>query len=194
MEEYYPLPIHELHVSNVESSCAQLFKNQQLVLLNELSFSASPTMSYRTVAVTDKALLPHIKLPISIRLTSVTRTISPRSCEMGPRVSGLLMRLCRDDQVLGNCLSIVPEKLGLHFVSNDESTQQWEKWLNVIYRENPRNYAGENDLVLPVAALVKDVPVTQRPLFVDIAAVRQGENLAAVLTVFRDYLNIKDYL
>ncbi len=189
-EDYLPLPIHGCHLSNILACCGALLSNRELVLMEDAVFTVTPTMSFRTVVARDLYGSLHMKLPISIRLTSVTRTISPRSCEMGPRISALLTQLCRDDRLLGKDMVFVPEKVGIHFVGKDAVSRQWEKWLNVIYRENPSNCVDDGDIVLPVASLVKDSPVDPRPLFVEIAALNYGEDLAAVLASFRDYLSI----
>lgn len=69
-------------------------------------------MSFRSVAHPASRSAPMLKLPVSLRLTSVQRTALAR---MGPRVSHLLQQILAREPQLAAVLNVLPERYGVHY-------------------------------------------------------------------------------
>ena len=77
-----------------------------------------------------------VKLAVSLRLTSVQRTVSPRSARMGPRIGHLPLAILEREPANQQILSSIPERIGVHFKprpANDEHSRH----LAALYRDAP---------------------------------------------------------
>ncbi|WP_244133272.1 IucA/IucC family protein [Burkholderia gladioli] len=148
---WLPLPVHPWQREATLRECfAAEYEAGELIDLPDLSIDAYPTMSFRTVAAVGAVGGPMLKLPVSMRLTSVERTVSPKSAVMGPRVSALLERILSIDAELAAVLAIVPERYGLHLIDeNDDRARH----LSMIVRDNPSTRIHGHQRLLPVGAL-----------------------------------------
>ncbi|MFI8432034.1 IucA/IucC family protein, partial [Pseudomonas sp. NPDC078863] len=83
--DYLPLPSHPWQArQELPQLFADAIGDKLLVLTDIVAFTAHPTMSFRTVLPEGRCDAPMVKLPVSLRLTSVQRTVSARSARMGP--------------------------------------------------------------------------------------------------------------
>ena len=135
-----------------------------------------------------------LKLPVSMRLTSVERTVSPKSAVMGPRVSALLERILAADAALARVLSIAPERHGLHLVDADDDRA---RHLSMIVRDNPTTRIAGNQRLLPVGALftpdfTADMTSTAAPMLLDTVLTRQadGNRVERAARFFEAYLRV----
>ncbi|ROM53444.1 siderophore synthetase [Pseudomonas poae] len=188
--DYLPLPAHPWQA---RQELPQLFANEigdrLLVLTDIVAFTAHPTMSFRTVLPDGRGDAPMVKLPVSLRLTSVQRTVSPRSARMGPRISHLLLTILAREPAIQNILSIVPERIGMHFKPqpvNDEHSRH----LAVLYRDNPQSLLEPGELAIPVGSLFA-IDQHGQPLLRQWVRLSKGQDDAdAMLGFFRDYASI----
>ncbi|UOP11484.1 IucA/IucC family protein [Pseudomonas palleroniana] len=188
--DYLPLPAHPWQA---RQELPQLFANEigdrLLVLTDIVAFTAHPTMSFRTVLPEGRADAPMVKLPVSLRLTSVQRTVSPRSARMGPRISQLLLTILAREPAIQKVLSIVPERIGVHFKpqpANDEHSRH----LAVLYRDNPLSQLQPGELAIPVGSLFA-IDQHGQPLLRQWVRLSKGRDDAdAMLGFFRDYASI----
>lgn len=166
---WLPLPMHPFQAQRVVPLDFRAdIEKGALLLLPRVQLSASPTMSFRTVAPQREPGAPHIKLPVSLRLTSVQRTVSPKSAVMGPRLTALLRRVLREDAELSDTLDVLGEDVGLHLqlpLDQDERARH----VSVLFRESPTTRAQQGRLPVPVGALFADSPLDSRPLFDELA-------------------------
>lgn len=188
--DYLPLPAHPWQA---RQELPQLFANEigdrLLVLTDIVAFTAHPTMSFRTVLPEGRSDAPMVKLPVSLRLTSVQRTVSPRSARMGPRISHLLLAILEREPAIKNILSIVPERIGVHFKpqpANDEHSRH----LAVLYRDNPQSQLQPGEMAVPVGSLFATDQHGQ-PLLRQWVRLSKGKDDAdAMLAFFHDYAAI----
>ncbi|MBN2978441.1 IucA/IucC family protein [Pseudomonas lactucae] len=188
--DYLPLPVHPWQA---RQELPQLFANEigdRLVVLTDIvAFTAHPTMSFRTVLPDGRRDAPMVKLPVSLRLTSVQRTVSPRSARMGPRISQLLLTILAREPSISNLLSIVPERIGVHFKpqpANDEHSRH----LAVLYRDSPLSLLQPGEMAVPVGSLFATDQHAQ-PLLRQWVRLSQGrEDADAMRGFFRDYAAI----
>ena len=188
--DYLPLPAHPWQA---RQELPQLFANEMgdrlLVLTDIVAFTAHPTMSFRTVLPEGRRDAPMVKLPVSLRLTSVQRTVSPRSARMGPRISHLLQTILEREPAIQKILSIVPERIGVHFKpqpANDESSRH----LAVLYRDNPQSLLQPGEMAVPVGSLFA-IDQHGQPLLRQWVRLSKGTDDAdAMLAFFRDYASI----
>ncbi len=187
-QDFSPLPVHPWQA---EYKLPELFKSLLnsgiLTLLNGPELCCKSTMSFRTLVPEGEINLAHIKLPISVRLTSVYRTVSPRSAQMGPRISNLLKNILENEKKFSGTLDIVPEVLGMHYagegVKDDDA-----KHLSAIFRENPMLYIEKDEIAIPVAALLTHSPISNKPLFLEMMSATKVEGLNAARHYFRQYV------
>jgi D-ornithine---citrate ligase len=184
---WLPLPLHPYQAQQV---IAQKFAAEiaagDLLLLPGVSFAASPTMSFRTVVPEGSAELPHVKLPISLRLTSVQRTVSPKSAVMGPRLTRLLTTIIANERGFGGTLDIVGEDVGLHYIDPDRDDDR-ARHLSVLFRANPMRKCTEALFPVPVGSLFADSPFGRRPIVTDLVGLSFGDHANGALAFFERY-------
>jgi siderophore synthetase component len=66
-------------------------------------------MSFRTVLPEGRCDAPMVKLAVSLRLTSVQRTVSPRSARMGPPIGHLPLAILEREPANQQILSSIPD-------------------------------------------------------------------------------------
>ncbi|WP_112186118.1 NRPS-independent rhizoferrin synthetase [Ralstonia sp. GX3-BWBA] len=194
-EAWLPLPVHPWQRdTTLGETFAAEFAAGELINLPDISIAARPTMSFRTVAATDAPGGPMLKLPVSMRLTSVERTVSPKSAVMGPRVSALLERILATDAGLANVLSIVPERHGIHVAGTEDDRA---RHLSMIVRDNPTTRIAGTARLLPVGALftpdfTADMTHAAAPLLLDTVLARQADGTRAerAARFFNAYLRV----
>jgi len=188
--DYWPLPVHPWQAEDVlPREFAGEIADRLLVLTDIPVCVAAPTMSFRTVLPGASRTAPMLKLPVSLRLTSVQRTVSPRSARMGPRVSELLLGILAREPALHRRLDIIPERLGLHYQPQPADDER-ARHLGVLYRDNPYSRLAPGELAVPVGSLFA-LDEQQRPLLRQWVALAKGrDDGAALLAFFADYLAI----
>jgi siderophore synthetase component len=126
---------------------------------------------------------------VALRLTSVQRTVSPRSARMGPRISQLILQILDHEPQIQRLLNIVPERIGVHYApqpANDERSRH----AAVLYRDNPLTLLQEGELAVPVGSLFA-VNEFEQPLLRDWVQLARGrDDSEAMLAFFDDYLAI----
>src|SRR5262249_10296650 len=145
------------------------------LLLLDASMPATPTMSFRSVVPYGSAQLPHIKLPVALRLTSVQRTVSPKSAAMGTRGLRLLTEIITSESGFGGTLAIVPEHCGIHLLDADDDRA---RHLAALYRANPAACVAPGMLAVPVGVLFAESPFSGRPIATETVALCSGGDAA----------------
>jgi siderophore synthetase component len=184
IERWLPLPVHPLQA---ERTLPEAYRDEiasgVLLPLTAGRWTASPTMSWRTVVPGGAPDLPHVKLPVALRLTSVQRTLSPKSAVMGPRLTALLRRVLRDEGGFGGALDLLGEEVGVHYRLPPEQDER-ARHLAALFRENPMSRRREGRFPYPVGALFADSPLDGQPLVAELVRLSGREPLA----FFREYL------
>jgi len=188
--DFVPVPAHPLQVEHVLPRLGTGTDQCDIVVLRNLQLSARPTTSFRTLVPRASTCLPHLKLAVGVRLTTVPRTISPRSCEMGPRISTLLRDVLARNPDISTRLSVAPEIYGMHFVASGGENAELESNVAAIVRENPMHQAGPGEWLVPATAFSVLAPGSGKPFLVDILASGGDSSLAAAITFFRQYAEI----
>lgn len=182
---WLPLPVHPLQVRHfLPAEFEREIACGDLVLLPEATLPATPTMSFRTVVPHGAATLPHIKLPVALRLTSVERTVSPKSAVMGPRLTALLRTVIIQEGGFGQTLDVLDEDIGLHYQDpNDDRARH----LAALFRANPMSKHSATLFPMPVAALMVDAPHSSRPLVTELVRLVHGDHAAGAAAFFDQY-------
>jgi siderophore synthetase component len=184
---WLPLPLHPYQARYlIPHKFAPEIVAGELMLLPDVSIAASPTMSFRTVVPAGSATMPHMKLPVSLRLTSVQRTVSPKSAVMGPRLTRLLNTMIEREHGFGGTLAIVPEDVGLHYLDPDGDDDR-ARHLAALFRANPMGMRTDRLFPVPVGALFADSPLNGRPLVTDLVALSFGDHAQGALQFFERY-------
>lgn len=188
--DYLPLPVHPWQAENtLPKKFSKALADRLLVMTDIAAFNAAPTMSFRTVLPNASSTSPMVKLPVSMRLTSVQRTLSTRSVRMGPRVSQLLQEILARAPDIASRLDIIPERLGLHYLP-DTPDDDRARHLSVLYRDNPCSRLRAAETAIPVGSLfVTDE--YQHPLLCQWVRLATGAvDGAAMLDFFDRYTRI----
>jgi siderophore synthetase component len=184
---WLPLPLHPFQAQRViPHKFAAEIANGDLVLLPQVELAASPTMSFRTVVPEGSASLPHIKLPVSLRLTSVQRTVSPKSAVMGPRITRLLGSIVARERGFGGVLDFVGEHVGVHYLDPDGDDDR-ARHLSVLFRANPMSKRSATRFPVPVGALFAGSPLNGRPLATELVALSFGDHAHGAARFFERY-------
>lgn len=185
--DYLPLPVHPYQASRqLPDMFAAEIAIGDLLLLPGVTVKASPTMSFRTVVPECSPTLPHMKLPVSLRLTSVVRTVSPKSAVMGPRITSLLSRIVADEAGFGGRLDIVGEEVGVHYIDPDGNDDR-SRHLSVLYRSNPMRKRTGALFPVPVGTLFADSPVDGRALVTELVAASFGDHADGSVAFYKHY-------
>lgn len=188
--DYIPLPSHPWQAhEELPQSFAEELADNRLIITDIVAFTAHPTMSFRTVLPQASRTAPMVKLPVSLRLTSVQRTVSPRSARMGPRISQLLLHILDQEPDIQRLLNIVPERIGVHYAPQPADDER-SRYLSVLYRDNPQSLIQDGELVVPVGSLFA-VNEFEQPLLRDWVKLAHGrDDNEAMLAFFDNYLSI----
>ena len=186
-EAWLPLPLHPYQAERViPQKFAREIAAGHLLLLPGVGFSASPTMSFRTVVPEGSPSLPHAKLPVSLRLTSVQRTVSPKSAVMGPRLTQLLTHIVAHESGFDGTLDIVGESVGLHYIDPDNDDDR-ARHLSVLFRANPMQKRTDVLFPVPVGVLFADSPMGGRPVAADLVSLAYGDHAQGAVAFFERY-------
>lgn len=183
---WLPLPLHPYQAAReIPRQFASDIAREDLLLL-DVAIAATPTMSFRTVVPEGSPALPHMKLPVSLRLTSVQRTVSPKSAVMGPRLTRLLRGIVDQEAGFGGVLDIVHEDVGMHYIDPDGNDDR-ARHLAILYRANPMAKRTPELFPIPVGSLFAESPFSGRPLVTELVALARGDDAAGALAFFRGY-------
>lgn len=184
---WLPLPVHPYQAERLlpEKFAAEIAQGD-LLMLPQVQMRATPTMSFRTVVPEGAAGLPHVKLPVSLRLTSVQRTVSPKSAVMGPRLTRMLARMVADEGGFGGKLAIVGEDIGVHYI-DPQGDDDRARHLSVLFRSNPMRQRSEALFPVPAGTLFADSPVDGRALVTELVALSCGDHADGALQFFAHY-------
>ncbi|WP_248803814.1 IucA/IucC family protein [Pseudomonas sp. MWU13-2100] len=188
--DYLPLPAHPWQArEELPQTFANEIGDRLLVLTDIVAFSAHPTMSFRTVLPEGRRDAPMVKLPVSLRLTSVQRTVSPRSARMGPRISHLMQTILAREPGIQNILGIVPERIGVHFKPQPVDDER-SRHLAVLYRDNPLSQLQPGEMAIPVGSLFA-IDQHGQPLLRQWVRLAKGKDDGdAMQAFFHDYVSI----
>jgi D-ornithine---citrate ligase len=188
--DYLPLPAHPWQAhEELPRSFANEIADNLLILTDIVAFTAHPTMSFRTVVPDASRTAPMVKLPVALRLTSVQRTVSPRSARMGPRISHLLLQILDQEPQIQRLLNIVPERIGVHYAPQPVDDER-SRHAAVLYRDNPLSLLQTGEIAVPVGSLFA-MDEHQQPLLRQWVRLAQGrDDSKAMQAFFRDYLSI----
>ncbi|MBK2357106.1 rhizoferrin biosynthesis protein FslA [Francisella hispaniensis] len=188
---YLMIPIHPWqaeHILPIKHKC--LIDCQQLIIINDCKYTTKPSMSFRTMLPMtnkDKTLMPHIKLPVAIHATSVTRTVSPESVKTGPRISKILLEILAKEQHIAENMDILVDIAGIHTTKacrKDDIRQ-----LAAIFRANPEASLQPDEMACPLASLFVKTPENQA-LICDILEILDYDQPNQILAYFRKYTQI----
>ena len=189
-DDWLPLPLHPWQAANsVPQRFAPLLARGDLVVLDEVPWTAAPTMSLRTMACGHGSEVPHVKLPLSLWLTSAERTVSPKSTVMGPRLTALLRAMLAREPAWRQKLDIADELVGLH-VRHPEGNDDMARHLSVLYRRHPATLLADGEQVVPVGALFAPSPLSGRLLATEAVALGHADQPAGALAFYADYVDI----
>ena len=188
--DYLPLPSHPWQAhEELPHSFANEIADNLLIITDIVAFTGHPTMSLRTVLPQASRVAPMVKLPVALRLTSVQRTVSPRSARMGPRISQLMLQILDQEPQIQRLLNIVPERIGVHYAAQPVDEDR-SRHAGVLYRDNPLTLLQAGELAVPVGSLFA-VNELEQPLLRDWVQLAQGrDDSEAMLAFFDDYLSI----
>jgi len=185
---WLPLPIHPYQVKRVlpQKFAAEIEAGSLLISDDFPRLITTPTMSFRTLASIHNPIAAHIKLPVSIQLTSAQRNVSPKATIMGPRVSALLHDIIALENGFNNTLDILAEDVGLHYIDLNNDGDRGH-YLSVLFRENPMTRCQSGLLPVPVGALFADSPISGRAFVTELVASAYGDHHIGAINYFNDY-------
>ena len=151
-DDYYFLPVHPFQSIVIKEKFKQEINDGVLIPTGQIAFVGKPGMSFRTLWSGPRDEHPLIKLPVALRLTSVQRTVTPRSARMGPRVSHLLDTIKQREPDIDEIWDFLPERYGLHFLARSEEDDR-SRFLGFIWRDNPLQRIRNDEMAIPVGSL-----------------------------------------
>ncbi len=192
-DDFSMLPLHPLQVSKYLPALQGSVFSEADVLLDGPEAPCHPTLSVRTVVPCTPDSAPHIKLALGVRLTSMRRNLSQRSCVMGPRISALLESVIRQDSSLERSLTVAPELAGVYVNGIDPTDGQPLRDLSAIFRRNPTQCIDPGETLVPASALPLISPVSDKPLFLELVERDLDLTPTQVLHEFRAYAQMLLY-
>ncbi len=186
-DDYWPVALHPWQARWLLPAIGRCIGGDDLLALPQIATPAAPSMSFRTM-VLPSGNTPHIKLPVNIQMTSATRTLSPRACTMGPRVSRLLTDIVQGDELFNGGIFPLTEPLGMYY--RGQNNEQFGHQLSMLYRTNPLSVCEPDERAVPVAALGHETPLGKQPLLVDIIQSSGRHTAAMALRYFENYCRV----
>lgn len=184
--EYEPFPVHPWQADNIIADApAKLFQQREIELLDGPELAMLPGLSVRSLVPAGKTTAPGFKLALGIRLTSGVRTITPRSCHMGRRVSQLLRDRFEQDARFEGKADILDEPVGAYFDSAG-ALPEFEKQFSFLARDAVSARIPPGHIAVTAAALAEPFPVEGPPLLLGLAE-GYGHTAGDSLNVFEHY-------
>lgn len=188
-ENYVPLPVHPWQADVIlKHLCAVSIVEGHLLLLDGPTLDTEPTLSVRTVMPCGDSHAPNLKLSLAVRLTSGVRSITPRSCQMGPRICHLLRKIIAEDKQLQSRVELVDEEVGIHYNPRYDAVDH-ARYVSAILRRGISSCVATDELAVIGAALPLYSPITGMPLFLEVS----GHVLCTLneaLNSFREYVQL----
>lgn len=185
--DWVPLPLHPLQRERILPGILDAGLEASGFDLEGPTTPCAPTLSVRTVVPQTGGLAPHLKLALGVRLTSMRRNLSPRSCAMGPRISALLQEVLRRDAELRAGVDVVPELAGIWLGGADPVRGGPLRDLAAIVRENPSRCVGAGEIPIPASALPLTASISERPFLLELGG---GGKEGGGLEAFRAYAKL----
>lgn len=183
---YAPIPVHPWQAGQV---LPRLLAGRRGadggVVLEGPELPMLPCLSVRSMVPAAASGGPGFKLALGVRLTSGVRTITPRSCHMGPRVSRLLRGIFERDAGFGGRADLLDEPLGAHVRGGDDQ-HELEKHFSFLARDSVGVRLEEGQVAVPAAALGEPFPAAGAPLLQRLLS-RAGGDAGGGLAVFEHY-------
>ncbi len=192
IEDYAVIPIHPWQYENIVKPNINTVLDHDDLLISSSTVSAYPLISFRSLYSPDLEL--YIKLPVSTKITSGIRSLSPRPCTNGIVLSKIFRQL--ED------IHETPDSF--HFQKELLSNRLDEKYpngsdLSVIYREPLNSYVDKTDLILPMAALFEEGLLRPESKIIDEIVTNHSkifgnEITKSALDIFDKYLEISMFV
>ena len=169
---YYFLPAHPWQLKNVirtstiQPSCVEL----------NVEAKASALISFRTLYCED--LLAYVKLPVTVKITSGVRALSPRACRIGP----LLSKILSDYGV--ESTSALRFRFQREIVSVYLDSEANGGNVSVVYRERLEGLVPDGCLPLPLAAFFEPSPNAHKRLVLDDVAELNADGYLGLYTEY----------
>ncbi len=178
-DAYLPFPVHP---QQLQARWSQDLPEGLFVPDKPASIDSFSSLSFRTVYPVGGASKPFIKLPVALQMTSVQRTVSPRACYMGPRMSELLTEIVKRDTLIAQVFSPLNEKIGLHLNTQSEIAKHY----SVIFRAPLSEVLKPDEVAIPVAALMAKTPLNK--CLASHVLTQDALTIEALLPNFRQYV------
>ncbi len=185
---FVPIPIHPWQATHViNDRFHDLLERKKLFIFKDLQISTYPTLSFRTMMGAGNLYAPHMKLPVAVHTTSALRTVSPASCENGPKLSQVLHDILLKENHFGNRLRVMFEQFGIYVKGYDDSQA---KHLSAIFRDNANLHLSPDELGIVVNALFETSPTSKQPIFIELMSLANALTVSSALQYFRNYTRI----
>lgn len=186
--DYLPFPVHPWQAAHIIPNLfADYIKEKIIILLENITISMSPTLSFRTLAPIEYLQAPYFKLSVAVQATSVVRTITNASTENTPKITSILEKILKKENNFSGKLFILPEYFGLHLKNiNEEKAKNF----TAIFRENINNYLQANEMAIVVATLFEKIPSNNKVFFVELLQLAGCLNYTSALNYFYNYVEV----
>lgn len=167
---YEPFPVHPWQAEHVlPPMLGKALGGDEVALLDGPALPMLPCLSVRSLVPATPPDGAGFKLALGVRLTSGVRTITPRSCHMGPRVGRLLQGIFEEDTAFKGRAAGLDETMGVHYRPADGQPEV-QKHLAYLVREAVSLHLAKGEVAAPVAALVTPFPDREVPLLLALMA------------------------
>ncbi|MFW7380668.1 MAG: IucA/IucC family protein [Oligoflexus sp.] len=163
-DEYRFLPVHPWQWQHIiKIQFAEDIAYRHLVPLGFFGDHYQPLTSLRTLSNQERPKQAHIKLPVSILNTSCVRGLPGKYMKIGPRLSSILAKICREDPILQAAGTEVLAEHAAVFYQHARyqaikgCAYRLQELLGAVWRESPEAKLQDNEKsVLTAALLQKD--------------------------------------
>jgi siderophore synthetase component len=184
--DFFPIPIHPWQEEFILSK--ELIDLKQTNLINtNARIQVSPSLSLRSFHTKQKI---QIKVPLSVRLTSGIRHISPSRMFNSIPFSKAIREILAKEKNFNETIDFLDEEIILHCDEGSIINYDQAKHISCLFRKDPSSYLRDNERMISLASLFSTYPSESYPIIIHLLDQFSNNNPNQLKEILSNYISL----